>query len=342
MIFWAIALAGVFIYFAVKGLVSGQFTVVTLSWMAVAAGLATLTRVTTGMGLCAAFGLLLLVLLVEEVRARRAVLTRRFLVPAAVMAAFLIVVGTVNYFRWGKPTTFADYTLYLTYHELPDQMLRLQLYGPFNLARVPFGLSYYFLPLWVLPGADGRLLFENTQTRLMNGAELPPGSFFLTDLLPIAFIIFLAMALWAARPIFSRSSRKGAIFGQYTNPLPSSWIFSHAQGLALATGLAVPCALMLTAIFMSYRYRMEFYPEIDLLAFLGLYATVSNPALLVRFNRCRRWMQAAAVISIVSAFAAMVLYWLTDDWGTAQPYLRNGLVHYYLHSGYRHLHHVWQ
>ena len=134
--------------------------------------------------------------------ARRAVLTRRFLVPAAVMAAFLIVVGTVNYFRWGKPTTFADYTLYLTYHELPDQMLRLQLYGPFNLARVPFGLSYYFLPLWVLPGADGRLLFENTQTRLMNGAELPPGSFFLTDLLPIAFIIFLAMALWAARPIF--------------------------------------------------------------------------------------------------------------------------------------------
>ena len=156
MIFWAIALAGVFIYFAVKGLVSGQFTVVTLSWMAVAAGLATLTRVTTGMGLCAAFGLLLLVLLVEEVRARRAVLTRRFLVPAAVMAAFLIVVGTVNYFRWGKPTTFADYTLYLTYHESPDQMLRLQLYGPFNLARVPFGLSYYFLPLWVLPGAHGR------------------------------------------------------------------------------------------------------------------------------------------------------------------------------------------
>ena len=48
------------------------------------------------------------------------------------------------------------------------------------------------------------------------------------------------------------------------------------------------------------------------------------------------------MISIVSAFAAMVLYWLTDDWGTAQPDLRNGLVHYYLHSGYRHLHHVWQ
>jgi hypothetical protein len=87
VIFWAIAFAGIFVYFAVKGLVSGQFTVVTLSWLALAAGLATLTRVSTGMGLCAAFGLLLLVLLMEELRARRAVLTRRFLVPAAILAA---------------------------------------------------------------------------------------------------------------------------------------------------------------------------------------------------------------------------------------------------------------
>jgi hypothetical protein len=162
---------------------------------------------------------------------------------------------------------------------------------------------------------------------------LPPSSFFLTDLLPIAFIVFLAMALWAARPIFSGTLPRGAIFVQCTNSLRSSRIFSSAQGLALATGLAVPCVLMLTAIHMSYRYRMEFYPEIDLLAFLGLYATVSDPALLVRFNRRRRWMLAAAIISIVSAFAAMVLYWLSS-WGSSQPYLRNGLVHYYLHNGY--------
>lgn len=337
VIFWAIAFAAVFVYFAVKGLVSGQFTVVTLSWMALAAGLATLTRVSTGMGLCVAFGLLLLVLLLEERRALHAVLTRRFLVPVAVLTALLIFVGTINYFRWGKPTTFADYTLLLSYHENPDRLLRMHLYGNFNLARVPFGLGYYFLPLWALRGANGEPLFENTQTRMMDAVELPPSSFFLTDLLPIAFIVFLAIALWAARPIFSRSAGKGAIFVRSTNPpRASSPIFSHAQGLALATGLAVPCVLMLTAIYMSYRYRMEFYPEIDLLAFLGLYATVSNPALLVRFNRCRRWMLAAAMVSIVSAFAAMVLYWLSN-WGLSQPYVRNGLVHYYLHNGYLHL-----
>jgi hypothetical protein len=89
---------------------------------------------------------------------------------------------------------------------------------------------------------------------------------------------------------------------------------------------------------MDYRYRMEFYPEMDLLAFLGLYATVSNPALLARFNRCRRWMLAAVVVSIVSAFTALALQ-KVSEWGTAQPYLRNGVVHYYVDRAFYFLHH---
>lgn len=337
VIFWAIAFAEIFVYFAVKGLVSGQFTVVTLSWMALAAGMATLTRVSTGLGLCAALGLLLAVLLVQEFSARRAVLTSRFLVPAAVLAALCIVVGTINYFRWGNPTTFADYTRYIWYHKNHDQMLRFQLYGNFNLARVPFGLGYYFSPLWALRGANGRLLFADTQTRLLNGAELPPSSLFFTDFLPMVFIVFLAMALSGARPIFSSKLQNDGIPVPRPNALQSSSIFSHARGLALATGLAVPCVLMLTAIYMSYRYRMEFYPEMDLLGFLGLYATVSNPALLLRFNRFRRWMLAAAVISIVSAFMALALYW-RSPWGESQVYLRNGLAHYYLFENVNHDH----
>jgi hypothetical protein len=119
---------------------------------------------------------------------------------------------------------------------------------------------------------------------------------------------------------------------------PPFRLFSPAQGLALAAGLAVPCVLMLSFIFMDYRYRMEFYPEMDLLAFLGLYATVSNPALLARFNRCRRWMLAAVVVSIVSAFTALALQ-KVSEWGTAQPYLRNGVVHYYVDRAFYFLHH---
>jgi hypothetical protein len=49
-------------------------------------------------------------------------------------------------------------------------------------------------------------------------------------------------------------------------------------------------------------------------------------------------MLAATVVSIVSAFAAMVLYKLSD-WGPSQALLRNGVVHYYAHQAIYFLHH---
>jgi len=331
VIFWAVAFAAVFVYFAVKGLVAGQFTAATLSWMGFAAGFATLTRVSTGLGLCVAFGLLLIVLLVEQSRAHGALVTRRILIPVAILTVLLVAAGTVNYHRWGRPWTFADWTLYIAYHLAPDRMQRVRLYGSFNLARIPFGLCYYFLPVWVLQGADGQLLFESAQTRLLDNVELPPSSPFLTDLLPIAIIVFLAMALCSQRLSRSGSLPKGGVIARLTDHWRSFGIFSLAEVVALAAGLAVPFVLMLTASSMTYRYRMEFYPEIDLLAFLSLYATVSNPTLLARFNRCRRWMLAATVVSIVSAFAAMLLYKISGP-GTTEQYLHNGLVNYYRQS----------
>lgn len=330
VVFWAIAFAAIFVYLAIKGLVGGRFNAHSLSWMALTAGLAVLTRVSTGIGLYAALGLLLLVLLAEELRAGRTMLARRILVPIGIMATFLIAVATVNYFRWGNPATFADYSLYLGNIHYPDRMVRTHLYGLFNLIRIPFGLLYYFFPIWFLQGADGRLLFESTQTRLMDNVELPPGSFFLTDLLPLAFIVLLAMALWVRRRDLSRVLRTKGMCALFENPMPS-FRLSIAEGLALAVGLAAPCVLMLTAISMNYRYRMEFYPEFDLLAFLGLFATVTNPALLARFNRRRRWMLAALAVTILSAFAELFLYKLSY-FGPSQELLRNGIVHFYIES----------
>jgi hypothetical protein len=335
VVFWAVAFAAVFVYFAVKGLVTGQFTAATLTRMAMAAGLALLTRVSTGIGLYAALGLLLLVLLAEEFCARRIVLTRRILIPMAVLAVFLTAVGAVNYFRWGKPTTFCNFTLCLMNQQYPDRLPRLRSFGTFNLARIPFGLSYYFLPIWALQGSDGRLLFEGAQTRLLDSAELPPGSFFLTDLLPIAYIAFLAMAMWNRRSSLFRGfqqAKNSLVTPRSDAPLPTR-PSSFAQMLALAAGLAVPCLLMLMAMSMNYRYRMEFYPEIDFLAFLGLYTIVRDPALLARFYRHRRWMLAATVLSLVSASLAMILY-KVSDFGPSQPILNNhnGVLHYYLHD----------
>ncbi len=66
--------------------------------MALSAGLAVLTRVSTGIGLCAAFLLLLLVLALTSAASIRS----RVLLPLAILATLLTCAGVVNYCRWGQ------------------------------------------------------------------------------------------------------------------------------------------------------------------------------------------------------------------------------------------------
>src|SRR5262245_48393181 len=124
VVLWAAALGTVFVYCAVKGIILARFTPRLLVWMALVAGLALLTRVSTGMGLYAATGLLLLALTIDAAarnqsvsrrslagRLLTAILSRQVLVPTAILVGFLVVAGVVNFFRWGSPTTFADHSL---------------------------------------------------------------------------------------------------------------------------------------------------------------------------------------------------------------------------------------
>ncbi len=320
VVFWAVAFGAVFVYFSIKGIVLRQYSVATLSWMALVAGLALLTRVSTGLGLYLALCLLLLVVVWQEVRdgvkegqsngsaLRRAILSRRTLVPVAILALLVIATGTVNYFRWGNPATFVNYKLHLMNGYYPDRPVRAQLYGFFNVRRIPFGLIYYFLPIWAFHNGSGHLFFESFQARMFDAVELPPGSFFLTDLLPICFIGFLVYAFKTGR---------------------SKVLLPASRWLAIAAGLAVPCVLMLSAIYMSYRYRMEFYPLMDLLAFLGLYAVVSDEGLLAKFSRLRGWMVAATVVSVVTSFGMLVLYELSE-FGPSREFLQGGIIHCYV------------
>jgi hypothetical protein len=314
VVLWAAALGAAFVYCAVKGIILARFTPGLLSWMGLFAGLALLTRVSIGLGLYAATGLLLLALIIDaavrnESVSRRslagrlltATLSRQVLFPIAILVGFLVATGLVNFSRWGSPTTFVDFSLSLINEFYPDRLPRLYTYGPFNIARIPFSLGYFFVPVWMFEGTDGKLLFEAEQTRLFDAVELPPSSFFLTDLLPIVFIVFLAASI--LRPQSSRP-------------------ISLLQLLALAGGLAVPCVLMLTAIYMAYRYRMDFYPEIDLLAFLGFYAATSSAGALAILHRYRSWTIAATLVSIISAHGMLLLYNQSPG-GPAQPVLHD-------------------
>ena len=293
-IFWAYAFATAFVYFSVKGLVNGWFSLGTLSCMAVCAGLAILTRVSTGIGLLLAMALLLLVLVVQSGMAGEGELTAairrtgsalaqsRVLIPLGILAALIIATGIVNYFRFGNPATFANYDLYLNNQIFPDKLAR----ATFNLARVPFALLYYFLPVWVLFGRHGGLLLTQTLQGLFARVEMP-SSFLLTDLLPFCFIASLGISLWRRRPRFS---------------LRYQW------AAALAIGYLAPCLLMLTYNSLTYRYRMEFYPEIDFLAFLGLYALLTEFKMASISTRYRKRMTTALVLSIAVSFVALSLY----------------------------------
>lgn len=319
-IFWAAAFGAIFVYCVVKGLLNG-FDVSTRIFMALCAGLALLTRVSTGLGLILAFVLLLVVLVVQDARTTAGGHTltssrpflvsvwRRFAVPLAVLGVFVLLTGVVNYYRWGNPATFAPYRDQIAMAYFPTgAVARMDTYGLFSFRRLPIGLVYYFLPVWVLHGSGDHPWVEIAETRYMWALELPPSSALLTDLFAFGLMAFLVFALLRSR--------------SFHLPQAKQW-------LAVAIGLAVPCILMLTYIYMAQRYRIEFDPEIDLLAFLGLYAIAANAKLGELFIRHRRWMMAALAISVVASFTALLLLDLSAP-GYSEKLLQNGVVNYYL------------
>jgi hypothetical protein len=274
-----------FIFLTMRGLATARgFDRSTLCWMAVCAGLALLTRVTVGVGLYAAFGLFLL--------ARGQI--RTWPAPACILLVFTVLTGIVNQGRWGDPFTFADFSRYnLSLDVATDRLGRLAAYGTFNPARIWLGLGYYFLPIWIWIRSDGHVLFAETQATLMDAMELPAGSFFLTDPL------LLGLAVAGVLSVRDRVRT------------------------ALLLGLCAPPALMLCAISMAHRYRMEFYPLLFLAALFGVQASS-------RRTEMTRWFRGAivgcVVIGVVASHVMAVLA-ARSPLGSGEFYLeRYGLV----------------
>ncbi len=282
---WADAEAMAFVFLALRGLLTARgFDRRTLLAMALCAGLALLTRVSVGLGLYVGLGLLL------AARGGRGALA-----PGMLLLAFAGVAAGVNAGRWGNPLIFADFTRYAMNQDVTlDRIPRLAAYGAFNLARLPLGLSYYFAPVWGILRPDGLLLFAESQARLVDAMELPPGSFLLTDplLLGLAAIGVTRLRRW-----------------------PEA---------ALLAGLAIPPLLMLTAISMAHRYRMEFTPCFLFAALLGWRALAHDRAIAHtttgRSAIARGIVGSMVVLSILTSHAEAALY-AVSPWGPAEQYV---------------------
>ena len=286
VIHWAGALSMIFVFLAVRGLVGGRgFDARTLAGMAICAGLALLTRVTFGVGLYAALAGLFLIRWRDPWR----------LLPAAlVLLAFACVTGVVNAGRWGSPFVFADFSRYsMSLDVYPERLGRVAAYGAFNLERLWLGISYYFLPFWAVQRLDGQLLFAEAQTRLLDVMELPAGSFFLTDplLLGLCAIGVGSIRRWGTA--------------------------------AIVGGLAVPPLLMLCAISMSWRYRMEFFPLLVFGALLGVMHLCRTGAPDGLGRGARATIVLAVAVSILVSHGMAALY-AVSPWGPAEQYITTG------------------
>jgi len=201
--------------------------------------------------------------------------------PAVVLAGFVVAVGIVNAGRWGNPVLFADFSKYaLDLDQYPDRLVRLGEYGAFNWRRLGLGLSYYLMPI-------ESVLLSETGRRLVDAMELPFGSFLVSD----PFLLGLAAV------------------GLRRNTLDVRM---------LLLGLAVPALLMLTAISMNYRYRVEFYPFSVFAALLGFRRLTANPT---AFGPKVRGAILAAVVASVSVSHAMAALYAVSPFGPAEQYI---------------------
>ena len=319
---WAGALAAMFNYFAVRGIINDRFSTSWLCSMSLLAGLALLARVSMGIGLYAALGLLLVSLASESHPKKEKslaaistlkdrILSARFLLPLLILLGFAVIGGYVNYQRWGDPTVFADFNLHLMNDEYPDRRPRTEAYGLFNLLRIPFGLIYYFFPIWVIHRQDGHLVLEEHQRRLIDATELPPSSFFLTDPL---FVLLLLYTGW----LLLKTRRGTGI----------NW----RSAVAVGSGLSVAWVLMLAAISMNFRYRIEFYPLFELGGFLGFFALCRSSLPAHAMPRLRVISIVLCAIGILASHLVMIMYKLSE-FGPAIDKLRPGVITYYIERG---------
>jgi hypothetical protein len=138
--------------------------------------------------------------------------------------------------------------------------------------------------------------------------ELPPSSFFLTD--PLLMLLMLYAGWAILRP-------------------HSGILTRRVHALAIAGGLAAPWLLMLCALSMNFRYRMDFYPLIEFGAFLGFMMLCRNSWAAM----APRSLRVAAVVSMgfgVAASHVILVLYRVSHFGSPVALLCQGVFAYYV------------
>ena len=166
--------------------------------------------------------------------------------PMVVLALFGLVVGLVNFERWGNPLVFADFHYHYWTLRNPNRIAAIDNYGEFNLGRIWIGALYYStgIPylLWHVPPFAGYL------SARLGGIEAPPIVPLFTNPLTVLLAAVGVFRLWH-RPL-----------------LPPN----GAAILRLALlGTASAAVLICAASYYAMRYHFDFSPFMTLAAVVG-------------------------------------------------------------------------
>jgi len=314
-ILWEGVFASAFVVLALRGLTARDgFSPRILVLMTIAAGCCLLTRVVMATGLYAGILALLVWQFGGEIvrnsrdapagpsHARRGAgfrmpSTGRFIAPLIILAVFASAAGFINYQRFGHPLAFANFSVQThlpTSHGVHLAGLpALEEYGEFHPRRIPYGLMYYFAPVWFVHSDNGGFLFDDYRKKI-DLIEPPPSSFVVTDPL----LLMLAAAGFGA---LCRRNRMA---------------LSRPAAALIAAGLALPPVLLLMAFAMAFRYRMEFYPLFVFLTLIGAFGI--KPEIAAPRPRSTLGLVLFAMVGIVASHLVLAIYKISP-WGDLNP-----------------------
>jgi hypothetical protein len=211
------------------------------------------------------------------------------LVPSVIVLILgVLVAGVINYGRWGNPLTFVDFRYYdmraTAYQSLPNI---LEKYGEFNFGRMWIGALYYATGVpYILKTVSPFAEFLHARIMLM---EPPPVTPILTNPLTI-FLAGVGLCRICWKP-------------QLTN----SGVAILGVGLL---GHAATVFLILAAMALTLRYRVDFAPFVTLAALIGyrsLSLTVGDAG-----PAGEKWVEARpifmCILGILSSHYVLLLF----------------------------------
>jgi len=276
---WSYAFACISISVLLPIILHESPTPAMLLMLAASATAAVLTRISTGLGLLGCVGFVLVIATRTPSPARQRL--RRIWPAVLVCAAGIAVCLTINQLRWGSPLKFNDFRYYTIIKDDAERKARAEQAGSFNLARLPYSLAYYFVPerFFAVPASSptGRSI-----SRLFDWAEGPPAG--LVQTWPLWFALGAGLLLRGRRAAPRQSPVDGV------------------RLVGLLASLLVAPLLILTYLYLAFRYRVEFAPAVLLLAMAGC------RQLTAWLDASHRPRLAVALVSVALVLAGLQIF----------------------------------